>query len=143
MNAKFFVPFETAKLLKGKGYNGQNNYFWDANHFKPRRISTQKRSGIQILSMSNNEVYMLENNPFDSGCFVECTAPTYHEVVDWLDGKGICVLSYTPGRTHGIGHFVAGFIYNNNMDWCVCDTIYYPTREEALNAAILKALEMI
>lgn len=133
MNKNFYVPFQTAQALKEKGYSGENDYFWDANHLKPRRVASQKRSGIQIFSVNNNVVYMLENKPFDSKCFVECTAPTYHEVLSWLEGKGICVFT-------NYYDMWAGFIRTGKK---INDVNVFHTREEALNAGILAALEML
>lgn len=135
MDKKFIVPFQTARQLREKGYSGENDYFWDANRLKPRRVASQKRSGIQIFSMNNNVVYMLENKPFDSKCFVECTAPTYHEVVDWLEEKGLRI------------HVECCVYWSGLIDKYETDefekTGLYNTREEALNASILKALEML
>ncbi len=136
MNNKFFVPFETAQQLREKGYSGENDYFFDANHLKPRRVASQKRSGIQIFSINNNEVYMLENKPFDSKCFVECTAPTYHEVVDWLEGKG-CPLEIFWIKSD------SGLLWFCGVGVECRITKNYSTLEEALNGGILKALEML
>lgn len=141
MNAKFHVPFDTAQKLIEKGYSGENDYFWDANHLKPRRVASQKRSGIQIFSMNNNAAYMLENKPFDSKCVVECTAPTYHEVVDWLYGKKICITCHPAycyyGQYNGFRYEMQTYDEDDYPDDVYC------TREEALNAGILAALEML
>lgn len=141
MNAKFHVPFDTAQKLIEKGYSGENDYFWDANHLKPRRVASQKRSGIQIFSMNNNAAYMLENKPFDSKCFVECTAPTYHEVIGWLEEKGIYVTCSGPLVKQCTSQYTASVLNNNTNEWCMCGV--YPTREEALHKGILKALEIL
>ena len=100
MNAKYFVPFETAKQLKEKGYPQG----WELEDY--------------------------------------CAAPTYHEVVDWLEEKGIYLHCYSPTRVQDIGQYTAGVFNSNTNDWGTCKSVY-STREEALNAAILKALEMI
>ena len=100
MDSKYFVPFETAKQLKEKGYP---------------------------------QGWELEDH---------CAAPTYHEVVDWLEEKGIYLHCYSPTRVQDIGQYTAGVFNSNTNDWGTCKSVY-STREEALNAAILKALEMI
>lgn len=141
MDKKFFVPFETARQLKDKGYSGENDYFWDDNRIKPRRVASQKRSGIQMFSINNNVVYMLENKPFDSRCFVECTAPTYHEVLDWLYEKKICITCHHAysyeGQYNGFRYEMQTYDDDDYPDYVYC------TREEALNAGILAALEML
>jgi len=72
-------------------------------------------------------------------------APTYHEVVDWLEGKGITIETSKHFREKTkqwlwYSNVVADdddFFENSRWsDWC-------DTREEAINAAILKALELI
>lgn len=103
MKDKFFVPFETAKALKEKGYPQAS------------------------LSM-----------------ILDFAAPTYHEVVDWLEGKDILI------------DCTCGYDYKTDEEWYRCFVIkrqrrlddeyisnFAPTREEALNEAILKALELI
>ncbi len=119
MNSKFYVPFETAKQLKEKGY--------------PQEIDTIHFDGrIAHRNLSTEQMAIL--------CIV--AAPTYHEVVDWLDGKGIYLHCYSPTRVQDIGQYTAGVFNSNTNDWGTCKSVY-PTREEALNAAILEALEMI
>ncbi len=113
MDAKFFVPFETAKALQIKGYPNKDGEM---------RYSTGGDLHRKWLYMT------------------DIVAPTYHEAVDWLDSKGI--------------YITTSYLYFENITepWiCFIDRkgkegAYageFPTREEALNAAILKALEMI
>ena len=111
MNATYFVPFETAKQLKEKGY--------------PQDKSDYRYFDIKF--------------PADN---FDCAAPTYHEVVDWLEGKGIILQCYSPILKQNLGQYTAGVFNSNTNDWGTCKSVY-PTREEALNAAILKALKMI
>ena len=138
MKSKFFVPFGTAKLCMDKGYSGENDYFWGRgkSRLKPRRVSNHKCGGTQMTSVNNTIVYGFENRLFDDKCFVECTAPTYHEVVDWLEGKKVRIYAeYCNGWWYG-------FI-DNSETMEIEATERYQTREEAINAAILKALEML
>lgn len=63
-------------------------------------------------------------------------APTYHEVVDWLEGRKVRIYAeYCNGWWYG-------FI-DNSETMEIEATVRYQTREEALNDGILKALEML
>ena len=131
MNSKYFVPFETAKLLKEKGYPQEfaDWYYHESadelafvhNRYVPDRVVTGKPTELGIWYIA---------------------APTYHEVVDWLEGKGMCIICYAPTIRQPNRRYKASVFIDNTIDWRICNTTY-PTREEALNAAILKALEMI
>ena len=121
MNNKFYVPFETAKQLKEKGYPQLDNE-WYYN--------------------SNGEIKLYQD--LDEGYKEECpimlahyyfAAPTYHEVVDWLEGKGIIITV----ESDVIGDYRSQF----NTTTREYLSKWFSTREEALNAAILKALEII
>lgn len=117
MKSKFLVPFETAQLLKEKGYNSLCDCYY----------------------MPDKELYLgiLVSNMDYEDCG-NCSAPTYHEVVDWLReeyGLIVCV----------------GFSVMKCWSWSVerlratLQVLYcgdmQGTREEAINAAIIKALE--
>ena len=127
MDSKFYVPFETAKQLKEKGYPQEfaDWYYRETadelafvhNRYVSERVVTGKPTEFSVWYIA---------------------APTYHEVVDWLEGKGI-ILVTDAKRYRG------GLIYWCNIGWGVKfeETDEFPTREEALNAAILRALEMI
>ena len=73
MNSKFFVPFETAGLLKVAEY-GVDCY----SYYTPD-------------GKLYHEAFTLNNDWIRGGY---CVAPTYHEVVDWLEGKGIRVAMF-------------------------------------------------
>ena len=123
MNAKYFVPFETAKKLKEKGYPQEfaDWYYHESadelafvhNRYVPERVVTGKPTELGIWYIA---------------------APTYHEVVDWLEGKGIMI---------GTGKARGKWYCSIDSDTDDLTTELYPTREEALNAAILVALSMI
>ena len=144
MKSKFFVPFGTAKLCMDKGYSGENDYFWGRgkSRLKPRRVSNHKCGGTQMTSVNNTIVYGFENRLFDDKCFVECTAPTYHEVVDWLEENGIYITTlWNIGETDTYEIWWKCFVDITLHEEQV--TSVYHTREEALNECILKALEML
>lgn len=128
MNVKYYVPFETAKLLKEKGYPQLDN----EHHYN--------LNGDMVIFSDAYEGYAEDTLIRIAQDFY--TAPTYHEVVDWLEEKGIYLHCYSPTRVQDIGQYTAGVFNSNTNDWGTCKSVY-PTREEALNAAILKALEMI
>lgn len=139
MDNKFFVPFETAKLLKEKGYNEKISYAYN----KERRIV---RAGVIDCNNTDwdNLRKVLSSYPPRLDYIA---APTYHEVVDWLEGKGIYVtldwvsLKYVETLQGTIEETFGweGDVKRLHIDWRVTDD--YPTREQAINAAILIALE--
>ena len=134
MDIKFYVPFETAKQLKEKGYPQEfaDWYYRETadelafvhNRYVSERVVTGKPTEFSVWYIA---------------------APTYHEVVDWLEGKGIYITTFW-----GIGETDKKETYKiwwkGFIDIPLHEeqaTAVYSTREEALNAAILKALEMI
>lgn len=115
MNEKFFVPFDTAQLLKEKGYNSLCICYY--------RPDKELYLGILVSNMDYE----------DCG---NCSAPTYHEVVDWLEGRKVRIYAeYCNGWWYG-------FI-DNSETMEVEATVRYQTREEALNAGILAALKKL
>ena len=131
MKSKFFVPFETAKLLKEKGYPqlGTEHYY--------------NINGDIVVFSDDYEGYTediimrIEQDFF--------AALTYHEVLDWLDGKGIyvsaflCIGETDKEDTYKIWwkSFIDIPPYEEQSS-AVCST-----REEALNNGIIKALKML
>ena len=113
MDKKFFVPFETAQRLKEKGYPQESDYIYCSGE-KQRRYLT----------------------PYQMNIINAVAAPTYHEVVDWLLGKGYpiesaCIREYSDSDVK----WLCGVEYTRTR---IC-----PTREEALNETILKVLEKL
>ena len=135
MNNKFFVPFETTKKLKEKGYPQlDNEWYYNLN-------------GEIKLYQDLDEGYK-EECPIMLAHYYFAT-PTYHEVVDWLDTKGVYVevlISVTLNSKReclGTEYCSTAFTMSNMLIVKDRNMQYFPTREEALNAAILKALEII
>lgn len=129
MNSKYFVPFETAKALKEKGYPQKwSDWYYYENIDKTFTL------------VSNQEVPqgLLNGRQSEFNFEYITAAPTYHEVVDWLEGKKKFI--FAEYRGYATYDWVA-FIRDENEK--VVYLSAFPTREEALNAAILKALEMI
>lgn len=124
MNSKFFVPFKTAKLLKEKGYNGLCDCYYEPDK--------ELYLGILVSNMDYE----------DCGTVA---APTYHEVLDWLEEKGIRIEVRKAYRFREKQWSWCGYVYivededyetSQLADWC-------STREEAINECILKALEKL
>lgn len=122
MKEKYFVPFETAKQLEEKGY---------PQSFADSYYKCRTKEMLYNEFVPNKVVV---NGGRDEYCVYYVAAPTYHEVIDWLEEKGIAV---GTGKTRGEWYC--------SVDSDVADltTDIYPTREEALNVAILKALELL
>ncbi len=124
MKSKFHVPFETAQLLKEKGYNSLCDCYY----------------------MPDKELYLgiLVSNMDYEDCG-NCSAPTYHEVVDWLEGKGIYVSAFLSiGETDKEDTYKIW--WKSFIDIPPHEeqsSAVYSTREQALNASILAALEML
>ena len=115
MKSKFHVPFETAQLLKEKGYNSLCDCYYEPDK--------ELYLGILVSNMDYE----------DCG---NCSAPTYHEVVDWLEGRKVRIYAkYCNGWWYG-------FI-DNSETMEIESTVRYQTREESINDGILKALEML
>ena len=125
MKSKFHVPFETAKALKEKGYPNNTEMLYD----------NETGELISSAAYANPKYWIGDKYMY------LIAAPTYHEVVDWLEGKGIYITCYAPILKPVWRYAILVFNSNTN-DWGLCRGIY-PTREEALNEGILKALEML
>lgn len=122
MESKYFVPYETAKLLKQKGYNEPCTYYYGDGI-------------IRIVSRCSYTNEKLSNNTPD-WLFNECiSAPTYHEVLDWFEEKGVRI--YAEYCESWIGFIDYGDT-EGAEEAAICQT-----REEALNEGILKALEKL
>lgn len=125
MNEKFYVPFETAKLLKEKGYpQSDSDMYYTHNG--------------ELKSQADIYADLTDNDPMMYSYFLttyHIAAPAYHEVVDWLEGKGVRI--YAEYNENWIG-----FIDYGDTEGAEEATICQ-TREEVLNAAIIEALETI
>lgn len=118
MDSKFFVPFETAQLLKKKGYPQDKS---DYGYF------------------DNGDSHPLIMFPADN---FDCAAPTCHEVLDWLEENGIYITTlWNIGETDTYEILWKCFVDITLHEEQV--TSVYHTREEALNAGILAALEKL
>lgn len=119
MDAKFFVPFDTAQQLKKKGYPNNTEMLYD----------NETGELISSAAYANPKYWIGDKYMY------LIAAPTYHEVLDWLEGKGVRIYAEYCEQW-------AGFIDNGETKE-VEATAIYPTREEAINEAIKAALHMI
>lgn len=130
MDKKFFVPFETAQQLREKGYPQElavwyyhktaDEFAFVHSRYVPERVVKGQLTELGVWYTA---------------------APTYHEVLYWLEWKGIYITCYAP-MLKPVGRYAISVFNSNTNDWGLCRGIY-PTREEALNAGILAALKMI
>lgn len=124
MNEKFHVPFDTAILLREKGYNNKVDYYYLPNG----------EICLAVITEVSNDTLDYENNG-------TIAAPTYHEVVDWLYEKKICITCHPAysyeGQYNGFQYEMQTYDEDDYPD------DIYRTREGALNAGILAALEML
>lgn len=93
---------------------------------------------LAVITEVSNDTLDYENNG-------TIAAPTYHEVLDWLEEKGIRIEVRKAYRFREKQWSWCGYVYivededyetSQLADWC-------STREEALNAGILAALKML
>lgn len=123
MNEKFFVPFTTAQRLKEFGYNEPSTMvynilgeLWSMDSTPRRNESNDIRQRVDI-----NHI----------------TAPTYHEVLSWLEGKGVVVCADKVN-----GFWYAMLVYTDDYDACEASDIQH-SREQALNYGINCAMDYL
>lgn len=120
MDNKFYVSYEVAKLLKEKGYDRECiSYYYDNCREVDYSFCGER------------------NSTWEERCI---SAPTKAEAIDWLESKGITIdihwIRFNDNRRWNYS------IFNSTCD--IIDAKYiYPTRLEAEEAAIIKALELL
>lgn len=116
MNSRFFVSYEAARLLKEKGYDGDAEYAY-------HEIGDFSHWGRNV-----NDIDYLY------------AAPIKAEAIDWLDSKGIIIEVLQDYR--GVWFYVIK-ISETESYVSESDDNYFPTRLEAEEAAIIKALKLL
>lgn len=117
MDAKFYVPYETARELRLKGYPQSTGTWY-----------VEMARGVRIFKNQTNKE------------FEYIARPTYNEVLDWLEHTHHISVwaSYIKQRWYG------AVCRNDIRD---ADNTYpgdfYTSREEALNVAILETLKRL
>ena len=126
MDSKFYVSLKAAKLLKEKGYDKESIAYYQNDEFHPYSVLSYK---LSINDKNTSPPYMNQYS-----------APTKAEVINWLESKGITIdihwIRFNENRRWNYS------IFNSTCD--IIDAKYiYPTRLEAEEAAIMKALELL
>lgn len=130
MDKKFYVTFETAKLLKEKGFNKTVDKLIHLNQYNIPVIESPEKY-YDESEVYNDYLYLKQNH---------YACPTKAEAIDWLEGKGVTIdihwIRFNENRRWNYS------IFNSTCD--IIDSKYiYPTRLEAEEAAIIKALELL
>lgn len=123
MDNKFFVSFDIANKLKDIGFpQKDSDWFYDeekeeiiSNAFADPRYWSDYRYKYIIA------------------------APTYHEVIDWLEKKHGILISTETDEVES--YFCC--LYNKRSVGPLYISLWFSSREEALNAAITEALKLI
>lgn len=127
MNIKFYVPFETAKMLKAQGYpqSGSDMYY---------NPNSELKTQVELIAGYK------EDYPTMIKYYI--AAPAYCEVIDWLaESKEIYIdVDRTRERVVKIPLWHC-YIWNKYQFIGAIITASYPTREQAINAAIIRVLE--
>lgn len=119
MNKKFYVPFETAKMLKKAGYpqSGSDMYY---------------NSNGELFTRTELEAGYNEEYPIMITYYY--AAPAYCEVLDWLVGKRIYIDIDCTAKAKW-------YCYMWEGSSAIGATGDYIDREQAINAAIVRVLE--
>lgn len=123
MDAKFLVPYETAQLLKEKGYEAETDYYYN-----------KETKSITPLRDLKNEWYPDSLQKVIDARYIP--APTYHEVLDWLGCHGCYA-----GTAHNYYGVITYYFFLGEKFYS--PRYAYKTREDALNAAILETLKWL
>lgn len=131
MDKKFFVPFDTAQQLRENGYpqEGATMYY---DTFSGGEISLITDRECVSCVVEGNDRHPL----FKRLSELYIAAPTYHEVLDWLEEEKEIQVS---AMNRPFDFWFASVEGKENS--YITDN--FSTRKEALNEAILKALEML
>ena len=128
MDSKFYVSLEAARLLKEKGYNEYCNYYFVEDENRIHHVS-----------------YYVNNEEFAECRREAYTAPTKAEAIDWLESKGMRInIIYDWIECKWYFTIINGSpTVKNITELEVGDSVFYNTRLEAEEAAIIKACELL
>lgn len=120
MDSKFYVSLEAARLLKEKGYDGDAEYAYHEN------------GNFSHWGRNVNDIDYLY------------AAPTKAESIDWLESNGVIISNHpvtylcedSTTKIHWSCHIV-----HKDGTWYTTNDL--PTRLQAEDAAIIKALELL
>lgn len=127
MDSKFYVSLEAARLLKEKGYDRDCIAYYQNGEFHPYSVDLFK------LSINDKNAAPSYMNQY--------SAPTKAEAIDWMDSKKVYI------QIGGVGSGETQKWSYSVFDYKTCDNYaseyIFPTRLEAEEAAIIKALELL
>jgi hypothetical protein len=131
MDRRFYVSIEAARLLKEKGYNEQCEYcfYYDDYHNKWDIDSP--------YNLFDDDPMYYNNETIDDEMY---SMPTKAEVIDWLEGKGMLVWAEPTCEDIWMWFIISPLHFEDNTE---TNNISYPTRLEAEEAAIIKALRLL
>ena len=121
MNAKHYVSLEVAKMLKEKGYNLRSDYAYN--------------------EIKGNLIYQL-----NAECLCDCVfAPTLLEAIDWLEERWIRISIKYDWIACGWYYIVIDRTptIKNITEVEKSDGIFYRDRNECMNEAIKKGVELL
>ena len=123
MDRKFYVSFETARLLKEKGYNEECDRSIDDDSY----------------------IYECEYRTNQELPRWKWSCPTKAEAIDWLESNGYrIIIIYDLIECKWYFKIINGSpTIMNITELEVSDSVFYKTRLEAEDAAIIKALELL
>ena len=131
-----YVSFETAKLLKEKGFNESCRFIYDAGYFcsiASRDCRWNEGYGELIEELSNSEFSGIDNR---------VSAPTLQMAMKWLrDEKYYYIQVMLDGWACGghLGYYVVIQKIDSDFETMpldALDEVFYQTYEEACEAAI-------
>lgn len=127
MDRKFYVSLKAAKLLREKGYNEYCDYYY----LKGNEQIYYNRGAIK------NYEHKWTLNIY--------TAPSKAEAIDWLESNGYrIIIIYDWIECKWYFKIINGSpTIMNITELEVSDSVFYKTRLEAEDAAIIKALELL
>ncbi len=128
-----FVSYETALALKEAGFEEHCLGFYHS------ALNKQEEEVIVLIIDEKS----LRQTSFHGQ---KCLAPTYSQVIDFFDSKGIHIESLVDCTMEAKYCFCIQkrVNYTNPFDWHNCETsdLYY-TRKESLDAAFEEALKLL
>lgn len=126
-----YVSFETAKLLKEKGFDAECHSHYYPCHYPDGSIKYEKDEGAQKGDKTWYNVYSLKNLPKD-----HYLAPTLQMAMKWLREAHNIDISVTPDRKTGYSVLI---FKDKRLPFDTLDS--YSTYEQACESAIKYCLE--